>query len=95
MVNTHLITFLVSFVNTNQTFIVNPNQIKDALKKATNENTGGYCQIAEIKEYEPSKQKFVKVKLDRVIGTVSHDTEALNLLSKMGYIPKNHFSYTV
>lgn len=95
MVNTHLITFLVSFVNTSQTFIVNPHQIKEALQKASDEKTGGYCQISEIKEFDRSKNRFIKTKVDRVVGTVYHSTETLKLLSKFGYIPKKHHSYTI
>lgn len=94
MVNTHLITFIITFVNTNQSFIVNSNQIKEALKLAEFQGIGGYKEIADIKEFDRAKGRFVKTSKDRVIGTVTHDTESLRLLSAFKYIPVKHFLYT-
>lgn len=81
ILNTDLIVLLIQFQfkGTNGQFITNIEGVAEVLKK---HNT---TSIESIKEYDRTKQKFIRVSKDKIYRWLSFETEAVELLKKANF----------
>lgn len=80
-INTDTITLLIQFhgKGTNSQFITNTEDIANVIK--THNKNG----VEFIKEYDRTKQKFVRVSKDQLYRWLSYETEAVELLKSINF----------
>lgn len=80
MVSTNLITFLITFNATTETFIFNVS--RESLNKLTETIKDQNLKIATVKQFDRNKNKFLKIPNQKLFTIIDHHTELSLLLNK-------------